>query len=1099
MKHSIHPVQVREVSTKIIRGIAVIALFTVLVPSGLWAQRTSATLSGTVADASGAVIPGANLTATSVTTGASYTAASDAGGYYILNNLAPDEYRLQVEKQGFQTYIQSGIVLRVEQPVTVNISLTVGAITQKVNVNAAAIQVNTVSSTISSQVTPEMAVQLPLNGRNVLQLMMVAPDTGPGNGSGYQQSTSNPSSNIYVSASGGRGDSVNFYLDGAQNEDSYTSIANAFPNPDAIKEFSFETNNYSAKYAGRGGGVMNVVTKNGTNQFHGSAYEFVRYFSMNAGNYFTHNQDGLKRNQFGGTVGGPIQKDKTFFFFAAQGTILRSLPTSNTAIVPTAAERNGDWSAISKQLVNPFTSMSLTNNYVDPTTWDPVATNFMKLVPTAAQANGLTYYTSTVQQTEKQYMGRVDRNFGNKFRVYGTYLFDSWNLPNTPTSGNILTYAASTYIKSQFGSLNFSYTFSPRLLTTLSGSLNRRFGVSTPAPGGPSFLDLGAKIPDILAGRGTGKELYLSLSGYFNVVYANAHSATPATTGDIINNWAYVRGGHTLEFGVEYNKAKLVFNGDSISDGGFAFYNAYSGNNMVDFLMGRPSAFYQYDTWAEGQWRPLWGSYATDTWRATRRLTLNLGVRWNPFYPIAGEPGGAAYWSPSNYSQGIHSTAFPNLPPGYLVGGFDSGIPPFGMNPEWGLVDPRIGFAYDLFGNGKASIRGAYGIFQEQLPMNGSGIGPLIDPPYSYRVVDTPPPGPLSDPYRGTTVPFPRPNPPLASSIFPQPLTAYAVTNAGLKAPTIQEWNFTTEYQLPRNILLRLGYEGSESFHLYGSVENNPAIYNPSLTLSQNLGSTQARRILNPYYGGFSLLQSKGTSSYNGLTVSAQRQVAHGLTFIGGYRWSKCMGEGEYVWGDSATYTTPYNPGYDKGQCSYDIGSKFTFSYVYSLPSAKSLGFAGKHVLGGWQSSGILTWQDGTPYGISTGSNNAANGISLDRANIVGNPYLPSRSHSEELLQWFNISAFQPNAGGTYGDTARDFLRGPGFFNLDFSLVKNIPIPVGPAKETQHLEFRGEFFNFFNHPSFSLPTATLTSTIFGQITSTASSPRIVQLALKFIF
>lgn len=1080
----------------VIRNLTLGLLLSGVAGGSLWAQRSNATLSGTVTDSTGAVVPGAGIRATSVTTGASYKSVSDASGFYILNNLPADEYRLQVRKSGFKTFVQSGIILRVAQPVTVNCTLTVGQVSQTVHVIAGAVQVNTVSSTISTHVTPEMAVQLPLNGRNVLQLMTVAPDTGPSTGSGYQQSTSSPSSDVYVSASGGRGDSVNFYLDGAQNEDSYTSIANAFPNPDAIKEFSFETNNYSAKYGGRGGGVMNVVTKNGTNQFHGSAFEFLRYYTLNARNFFASTQDGLKRNQFGGAIGGPIQKDKTFFFFSAQGTSLRSLPTENTAVVPTAAERNGDWSAISKPLVNPFTGVPFPNNFVDPSTWDPVATSFMKLVPVGTAPTGVTHYTKTVQQTEKQYLGRVDRNFGNRLRISGTYFFDSWNLPSTPTEGDILTYSESTYIKSQFGALNFNYTLGPRLLTTLTLGLSRRFGVATPAPGGPSWIDLGSKIPDILAGRGTGKELYLSLSGYFSVSYPNAHAESPATTGDILNNWAYVRGGHTLEFGVEYNKAKMVLDEDSISNGGFAFYNAYSGNNMVDFLMGRASAFYQYSPSAAGVWRPLWGAYVNDNWKATRKLSLNLGVRWNPFAPVDGEPGGAGYFSQSDFNQGIHSKAYPNLPPGFLVGGFDAGIPPYGMSPEWAIFDPRLGFAYDVFGNGRTSIRGGYGIFQEQPPLNGAAIGSEINPPFSYRVVATPPAGPLSNPYGSTTPPFPRPNPPTPTTPIPQPLTAYAMANAGLSAPTIQEWNVSVEHQLFWHTVLSVAYEGSESYHLFGSKDGNPAIYNSNLTLAQNLATTQARRIMNPYYGDMSLMQSKGTSSFNGLTISARRQVGHGLTFVGGYRWSKCLDQGEYIWGDSVTYTDGNNPIYDKSLCSYDIGSKLTFSYVYQLPSVKSLGFFGRNVLSGWLSSGMLTWQDGLPYGVGTGSNNAANGVSLDRANIIGDPSLPGyRSTAQHLREWFNTAAFAANAPGTFGDTARDPFRGPHYSDLDFSLEKTIPLF---GSETRQLQFRGEFFNLFNEPNFGNPSSTLTSPTFGEILS-AGSPRIIQLSLKFIF
>jgi hypothetical protein len=666
------------------RKLTIVILVGVLWASQVHAQRTNGRLSGVIADTSGAVVPEASVTATSVTTGAAYKTVSDIGGFYLLNNLAPDEYRLEVEKQGFRTYVRGGIILGVEQGVTVNIELTLGKVTESVNVAATPTQVNTVSSTIATEVTPEMAVALPLNGRNVLQLMAVAPDSGPSDAITEYGTMNNPNALVAVSSSGGRGDSVNFYLDGAQDEDSYSSMSNAYPNPDAIKEFSYETNSYSAKYGGRGGGVMNAVTKNGTNQFHGSAFEYVRYFSLNARNFFASTQDGLKRNQFGGTIGGPIQKDKTFFFFSAQGTTLRSLPTENYAIVPTAAERGGDFSSVSKALVNPFTGAAYTNNFVDPATWNPVAANFLKLVPVGAGPTGLTYYTTSTHQNEKQYMGRMDRNFGNKFRVYGTYLFDSWNTPNIPQAGNILTRGYSLYTRSQFGSLNFSYSLTPALMSTLTLGLSRRYGMEGASPGGPSWADLGCDFPT--ANPSGGKELYLVVSGYFDAAYAISKLATPATTGDIQNNWSYAKGSHTLEFGVEWDKAKQVVDGDPSAGGRFWFSNRYSGNNLVDFLIGRPSQFREYAPFAVGLWRPLWGLYANDSWKATRKLSLSLGVRWNPFYPSAGAPGGTGYFEQNLYNEGVHSTAYPNLPPGWLVGGFDKGIPPLGTNPIWAFL-----------------------------------------------------------------------------------------------------------------------------------------------------------------------------------------------------------------------------------------------------------------------------------------------------------------------------------------------------------------------------------------------------------------------------
>jgi hypothetical protein len=566
-----------------------------------------------------------------------------------------------------------------------------------------------------------------------------------------------------------------------------------------------------------------------------------------------------------------------------------------------------------------------------------------------------------------------------------------------------------------------------------------------------------------------------------------------------------VRGKHTLEFGFEWSRAKYIQGGDSLGGGGFDFYSAYSGDNLVDFMLGKPTDFYQYGVYYDYGLRDLWEAYVSDNWKVTPRLTLNLGVRYNPFVPpIDGPAGNGPYFDQQAFNAGKTSPSYPLLPPGYFLTGFDRGIPRRGMTPNYHLFDPRLGFAYDLFGNGKTAIRGGYGIFQEQVPMNAATGSPTSNVPFSFRVIDSPPPGTLSDPYDGTTPPFPRPAVPSPTEVVPTPFGVFPAWGPGIKAPTIQEWNLTIDHALPRNLALRISYQGSESYHLHGSVEGNAAVYDPSLTLDQNLATTQTRRPMGNYFSSLVLAKSIGTSSFNGLTISARKQMTRGLSFIGGYRWSKCLGEGEYIFYDGPTYSTPNgnNARYDRSLCSYDVASKFSLAYVYELPRISSLGFVGRHLLSGWQTTGIVTWHDGLPFGIRTGKDNSADGISggsYDRPDLTGDPSLPGgRSRAAQLAEWFNTSAFTQNAPGTYGNSARAFLRGPGFANVDFSVIKLIPLAVGPAKETQHLEFRGEFFNLFNHPNFGLPDGTMTDQSFGQIL-TAGSPRIVQLGLKFIF
>ena len=382
-----------------------------------FAQRSTATLSGTVTDQTGAVVPGAQVTATAVATGAATTTQANSEGFYILTGLLPGVYRLRVENPGFQAYSQDNLVLQVNRPATVNARLTVGSQTETVTVTGEAPQVNVRSQTVSYSVTSQMITELPLNGRNVTQLMALAPDAGLTSGgylgnSSYYQGANRPETQFaLVSANGGNGSSTAFYLDGGLNEDGYTEGANIYPNPDAIQEFSYETNNYSAKFSGRGGAVMNAVTRSGSNRFHGSAFEFLRNGSLNAQNFFAAKQDGLKRNQYGFTIGGPIKKDNTFFFFSLQNTALRSAPATNTQTTLTAAQRRGDFSNIKKQLVNPDTSQPFLGNQIPTELFNPLSVKQLDLIPVGDPVTGLAQYATKTQQDTRQYVTRVDHNF----------------------------------------------------------------------------------------------------------------------------------------------------------------------------------------------------------------------------------------------------------------------------------------------------------------------------------------------------------------------------------------------------------------------------------------------------------------------------------------------------------------------------------------------------------------------------------------------------------------------------------------------------------------------------------------------------------------
>ena len=1071
------------------RAVCVVFLVALLSSSSLLGQLTTATISGTLTDPSGAIISDARVTAAEMSTGVVTRSIANSAGFYVLTGLAPGQYRVRVEKAGFQTHIQEGVVVEVNRPVTVNIALQLGAATQTVTVSAVGEQVNLRSQTLSHEVNTQMVTELPLNGRNILQLMQLAPDVGPTTGAPYQQLASRPeNANTYVGASGGRGDSTAFYLDGGLNEDALTLIANVFPNPDAIQEFSFQTNNYSAKFGGQGGGVMNAVTRGGTNQFHGALFEFVRNSDLNGTNFFAGSKDGLKRNQYGGTIGGPVQKNKTFFFFSYQGTKLRQTPSSNLATTPTAAARAGNYAGNSK-IIDPSNGAPFPGGQVPSSRQDPIAMKILSWVPVGAPGTGIVYYTSSIAQNDNQYVSRVDHNIGDKLRIYASYLWDGLHQPSTTVPNNVLTATADQTWTSQNFVLNATYTFKPNLLATFVGSVSRRGNTYTGPTGFPDWPDLGANIPKLVT-QGSKSSLNLTIGNYFSTSW-NGFYTIPATAGSVGTHWTFIKGNHTLEFGAEILNTKVVKNQDFLSDGSYTFSGTLSGDNALDFMLGLPSSFTQRTGYYFAAVRSLPAAYIADTWKVSRRVTLSLGVRWNPFAPVYDSTyRQEAVFDYQLYNQGFRSHLYPNVAPGLSVWG-DPPTPDKGdiVKSNYHLFDPRLGIAWDPFGDGKTSVRIGYGLYGDQMPSN------TINPGYSPFVVNATYafPGSINNPYQGRLDPFPVPHPVPSTAVFPIPMSAQPFT-FGMKPTLIQQWNTTVERQLGWASLLRVAYEGQSADHLPGGIEGNAPIYNPALSVAANRTSENARRPMAQWYQGLILAENVGTSAFESLNISIEKRMTHGLTFLTGYRWSKCLDEAEVVTYTSYAYSST-NPRLDRGPCGYNVPHQFRFSYVWRIPTPHIMGYFGQYLLGGWETNGLFSLRDGLPFSVTSGVDNSASGIGQDRADIIGDPSLPGgRAKAERLHQWFNTAAFTANAGGTFGTSSRDMLIGPGLSNLDFSMVRIFPF----SHESRSLNFRAEFFNFFNHANFNNPTSSVSSGNFGRVLA-AADPRIIQLGLKFVY
>ena len=1056
-----------------------------LAPSTLLAQIVpTATLTGAVTDPSGAIVTSATVQIVNTATQVTKETTVDAQGRFLFSFLQPGPYQLNVLAKGFNTYHQSGITLNVNEPATVNVQIAMNSVSVDVTVNSNAEMIDTESSTLHQIVGEQYLENLPLNGRNAATLVTMAPGvvTSPGE---YNDGYANSGNEVAYSVNGAYGDQVSYNLDGAPHEDLISNLNATFPNPDALAEFSVQTNNFDARYGGVGGAVVNIVTKSGTNQIHGALFEYVRNGDLNAINYFATKQDTLKRNQFGGVIGGPILKDKLFYFASFQGTTINNVSEANVAFVPTAAERQG---IFPKPVKNPATGKPFPNSTIPQNLFNPLSANILPHIPTSSASNGELFYSLPSVTRNYEGLGKLDYTLG-RHQLMASGFFVNYTSVGWNGNGTLLNYGLGQTQTTSEGKISDTFTVNPSLVNSfVVDTLVLNSLQTTDAPF--SIYDFGSTgvAEPVAKYRETG----IAVTGFPG--WGTGRSSPPGKwyqeavdTSDVLN---FVHGKSSLFLGAEYDPY-LRFDSDTgyEEEPIYRFTGYATGNALADFLLGDVQSFLQTAGKAKYTRGHQFAAFAQEEWHATSKLNLNIGLRWEPFFPytdpVKGQIGG--------YIAGTQSTRFPHAPAGLLFAG-DRGFPSGGMYDNLGNFSPRVGAAYSVrSGSHPTELRGGAGLFYIQPFMvlwNNFVQNAPFSPSATLNGVN------FSNPYgsAGQQDPFPpfAPINPGPNTTFVTPIT-YQYFDPHWHLGYVQSMNVTIEQQISANLLARAAYVGDRGVNLQDNNEQNPAIYGPGATVS----NTNNRRRLYPTYASMIEMNNKGWTHYNALQLTLEGRQSHGVSFVANYTHAKATDNQSTDQQLSLTNPDPFNPNFNNGLSNADVPNAFSFTETAEMPTLNSSARWLRAIAGGWGLSGILTWANGEPFTIISGQDNSRSGVNLDRADLVQgvSPYLPSnRSRSQELSSYFNTSAFSVNALGTFGNSPRNLLRNVNYFNVDASLQRSFPI----GKDIQ-FKFRVEGFNATNHVHINQPGNNVSATTtFGRITG-AGEPRILQLVGRLEF
>jgi outer membrane receptor protein involved in Fe transport len=1038
----------------------------------LFAQPT-ASIVGAIRDSSDASVPNAKITVRNTKTSLTVERESAADGSFSVLYLPVGSYAIEVQRPGFQRYLRDGITLAVNDRITLDVTLQVGATTESVTVTGTAPLLEAQTGALRGVVDQQRIVNLPLNGRNMTQLVSLQA------GAIQTADSSAGGEGIAFAVNGSRANGVYFLLDGGYNTSTYRNWSGTFPNPDAVQEFSVQRSNFSAEYANATGAVINVVTKAGTNEFHGSAFEFVRNASLNARNFFAPRRDTLKRNQFGGVIGGPVRRDKLFFLYSYQETRLRSDPQLTRQFLPTAAQRRGDFGAT--RVTDPLTRQPFPNNQIPLTRFSSVTQNFLKFIATPPTPNGERFTGAPNITDTGEHTARIDWNLA-RHRLSGKFFRQGLSRPLFGDANDIATPFNRQETQPYWHvSGNDIFTISPTMINNATFAWRYRARFSNWGSFRYPIDFKSAGVKGIAVNNPPG--FVMNINGFVNIGPSWPYEIED---GDhhFSDTLTWIKGKHELKIGGEFIRSTNAIRNHFRTMGLFTFDGSISGNSMADYLLGEVYNFQQ----GGGEYKDMrgyrYGLFLQDDWRITPTLTLNLGLRWDPVLPFTDSIGRVQCVRP-----GLQSTRFPKAPSGYLSAG-DPGCPEGGFDAYRRSFAPRFGFAWRTPWH-KTVVRGGVGMFRTPLftvLYNGFVNGAPFSPQINRFAVK------FEDPYEGTPNPFPAsfaPFTPSRDAGFVLPLGLVGTFDPKFRNSYFETFNFTVERELPHNLLARVSYVGNLGRSLPYSNDINYARFGPGAT-TRNI---QDRRPF-PNFGQVLAAIPGANSAYHALQTSFERRFA-ALAFEANYTWSKSIDDysSDPTPGQSASLSNPTSRVFNRGLSDFDIRHRAVVSTVWALPLLKDKTPLVRHVLGSWELSGIMTLQSGRPFGVLSGRDNAISGISRDYADLLGNPFLPAgRARAEYIAQYFNPAAYGPNAMGTFGNAPRNHLTGPGLFGLDAAIMKDIPF-----RERFRAQFRTELFNAVNRPNFSSPFSSQNNLArFGRIEA-AGDARVIQLGLKLLF